>query len=78
MHNRVNIAILQYMDKKFKKSGSGKEIMVPRLIHLEPSVWDFYSEQGRKNGTTRSTEIRLDLKRQRTGLQSQPGVEVEV
>jgi hypothetical protein len=76
----INIGILVYMKnkngqpKEIKRRRDGKPLMVPRIIFLEPALWDLYDRLAKTNHTTRSTFLRKDIKDHRR-LEKMPGVD---
>lgn len=59
------IAIFLYiMDKpkKAKTKPDGNQVMIPRLVYMEPELWKLLQRRGRAQNRTRSTETRITIK----------------
>ena len=47
-----------------KMAKTGNQVMVPRIIYLEPELWDILDRLAKSKNLTRSTYIRAVLKKQ--------------
>jgi len=48
--------------KPIKLKKDGFQVMVERLSHMEPKLWDLVEALGKSNGKSRSTQFRLIVK----------------
>lgn len=48
--------------KEVRLTRTGYPEMVPRIIYLEPAMWDMYDNLRKGTGKSRSTFIRCELK----------------
>jgi hypothetical protein len=39
-------------------------VMIPRIVYMEPELWDICERRGQQDGITRSTWIRKAIKRE--------------